>query len=96
MHLESYHNVLKSRFLERKCNWGLDFVLHVLIDKVPHFYLTRQIANANLASAPSYKLSILHDRHKKSEQMLASNLNKINDGTVVVDSATNGIKYTVE
>ncbi|KAJ7579829.1 hypothetical protein C8J56DRAFT_795812, partial [Mycena floridula] len=37
MLIEAWHHVLKTTFLEGKCNRRMDFLLHILVNKVVPF-----------------------------------------------------------
>lgn len=81
MYLERFHRTLKYKYLERKHNHRLDFLIYTLF-KVARDYLQSYTVDTFSISASSYRLSCTNTRHRNSWALKKEQVTVIETGLV--------------
>ena len=92
MYLESFHNKLKTIFMDRKQNKRIDKLIYILLEMEKDYYLNR-LKNIKYGGIETPSPT---ERHESSRTISDDFIHVVNENTFTIQSSTNGdIFYTV-
>jgi len=79
MYLERFHRTLKYKYLKRKCNNRVDFVLNVLL-RIAYDFSKSFHEDISRGDVSRYRLSRIHSRHQASKELQVSHVRVLKAG----------------
>ena len=92
MYCESFHNKLKTIYLNRKANKRLDTLIITLLNVECDTYLTH--ASKLLYDCPIKSVSLCKDRHKRGLKIPDSSIQKLSDSSWLIASQSKKLYST--
>ena len=88
MLIESFHNILKTQFLNGKKNRRIDKLIYILTGPLQKHYLLKQRRNVLGFSGPNLEAMFLKSQDEKAKEILKHDINETESGHFLVKSSS--------